>query len=329
MTPTEADDSGSPAAASGVPPRDRAPRAWRSIAARWVPVLLVVAGCGYLARTVDLHQLEASLVSVTLWPLGMAVLFATTMVVVKATYWWLLCKQGSHVPFRAMVTYGFAANATNTVVPMRGGDALRLWLVQRRHGVPVVLSAAVIALEKIGDVASLLLIVSPLPWLIPDLPPTVAQALRVLPCIVLAGVVAVAVAGAHSGRWSFLQGFAVLRRPAVVAGGFGLVFLSWALDVCAILSVLFACHVAPTPEKALLVMLSVNVATAIPATPGQLGAHELGSTIALGLVGVHEAQAIPFALLYHASQVVPVLLIGLWSARALSRGPDAPPPNVA
>ncbi len=227
-----------------------------------------------------------------------------------------------------MVIYSFASYATN-VFPMRPGEALRVWLVQKRHGVPVVFGAATIALEKIADVLSLLILVSPLPWLIADLPPSVAKALRILPCIVVAAIVAVVIASRHALRWNVLSGFRVVHRPGVIAAGFACIFLAWLCDVSAVLSTLVAVHIAPTIEKALLVILSVNIAVAIPATPGQVGVHEAGSIAALRLVGVSEVQAIPFALLYHVTQLLPVLVLGMASLRFLSRSgeplPTSPP----
>ena len=72
----------------------------------------------------------------------------------------------------------------------------------------------------------------------------------------------------------------------------------------------------------------MNIAVAIPATPGQVGVHEAGSIAALRLVGVSEVQAIPFALLYHVTQLLPVLVLGMASLRFLSRSgeplPDEP-----
>jgi uncharacterized membrane protein YbhN (UPF0104 family) len=102
------------------------------------------------------------------------------------------------------------------------------------------------------------------------------------------------------------------------------VLAAWLLDASCILACLMAVHVAPTIYKALVVILLVNIAISIPATPGQVGAHELGSTFGLRLVGVPEAQAIPFALFYHATQLLPVLLIGLSTARALGKSMEEP-----
>jgi uncharacterized membrane protein YbhN (UPF0104 family) len=299
---------------------------WRRRAARWLPVLLIGVGCAYVVRSVNLHDLAESLLAVRVWPLGLALVFAALTVVAHAAYWAVLVRTVAPVTLREMVVYTFASYATNTFLPMRAGEALRVWLLQRKHAVPITLSGAIIAVEKIADVSSLLLLVSPLPWLIPDLPPSVGQALRVLPCIVVAGAVAVAIASRHALRWTLLAGFRVVHNPKVVAAGFACILVAWCLDVAAILSVLAAVRVAPSLEKALVVILTVNIAIAIPATPGQVGSHELGSTFALRLVGVPEAQAIPFALFYHGTQLLPTLLLGFGSARALSAERTAVPP---
>jgi hypothetical protein len=63
------------------------------------------------------------------------------------------------------------------------------------------------------------------------------------------------------------------------------------------------------------VLLFVNLATAIPASPGQLGTHEIASAAAMRMQGALPEQAVAFALLYHFAQLVPVLLLGLVDAR--------------
>lgn len=295
---------------------------WRGIgrlAARWLPVLVVAGGCVFVVRNVDLRELATSLRLVRVWPLGLALLFATLGVVARSAYWYVLVNTVTRISLRAMATYTIASYAANTFLPLRGGEALRVWLLQRRHEVPVTMSGAIIAIEKTADVSSLLLLVSPLPWLIPDLPPFISTALRTLALFVVGGLIAVAIASRHAVRWKVLAGFNVVKRPTILAAGFALVLLAWLLDISAILSVLLATHVAPSIATALVVILSVNVAIAVPTTPGAVGTHELGSTFALHLVGVPEAQAIPFALLYHATQILPTLLFGLPTARVLSK----------
>jgi len=300
---------------SATPPRAQRSAAWRAL--RWIPVLLVVAACFYAARKVDVHALGQSLLTVSAWPLGLALLFSVLGVITRSTYWWVLVRPVAKVPLRTMISYGFASSATN-VLPMRAGDALRVWLVSSRHGVPVATSGAIIAIEKVSDVASLLLLISPLPWLIPNLPSTVGNALRFCSGVVLASVVAMAIASRYGSRWKLLSGFSVVRQPKVILLGMAFVFLAWACDVSSILSVLLAVHLQATLGKALLVILFVNMAIAVPVTPGQVGVHEIGSTVALALFGIDEARALPFAVLYHAIQLFPVA-VGLSTARSLAR----------
>jgi hypothetical protein len=309
-----------PAAATTAPQKRQG---WMAIL-RWLPVVVVVLGCLYLARSVDVPALKASLLSVSLLPLGLGLVFATLSTVAHAGYWRVMVRTVAPVSLLAMTVYTFASYATNAFLPMRAGEALRVWMVKKRYGVPLGLSGAIIALEKVADTLSLLILVTPLPWLIPDLPPSIGKALRILPCIVAGGAVAIAIAGRHSSRWTFLSGFSVVKKPGVIAAGFACVLGAWLLDLSCILSCMQAVHVGPTIERALVVILLVNIAVAVPATPGQVGAHELGSTVALRLVGVPEAQAIPFALFYHATQLLPVLLIGLSTARALSKHMEEP-----
>jgi uncharacterized membrane protein YbhN (UPF0104 family) len=66
-------------------------------------------------------------------------------------------------------------------------------------------------------------------------------------------------------------------------------------------------------EAALLVLLAVNLAIAIPAAPGNLGSLELGAALPLTTVlHVPEASAAAFALLYHGVQIATLLIA--WSA---------------
>jgi uncharacterized membrane protein YbhN (UPF0104 family) len=285
---------------------------------RWVPLGLVVGGCVFLGASVDLAGLRESFLSVRIAPLVLAVVLAGLGVVAHAAYWRTLIEPTADIPLDQMAAYTFASSAASVLLPFRAGEALRVWLIQRHHGVPLTLSGAVLALEKVGDVVALLILVAPLPWLLPELPPSIERAMRILPGVVALVLLAVALASRGGGvRW--LRGFRVVTDPRLVAKGFAFVFLAWAIDVCAILCVLSALHVGPALGKALVVLLLVNFAIAIPATPGQVGSHELGSTVALELLGVPSAQAVAFALVFHATQLAPVLVVGLYSARVLSR----------
>ncbi len=73
---------------------------------------------------------------------------------------------------------------------------------------------------------------------------------------------------------------------------------------------------------AILVLLAVNLALALPfAPPGNLGTLEWGATLALLGFGVSKEQALAFGLVYHFLQILPIGLLGLLFAGGSVRRP--------
>jgi hypothetical protein len=273
----------------------------------------------YLSRSVDAASLGAMLVHARAVPLALAALLVTVTPLARTGYWKNVLVTDEPVPYRLLLRYTFASNAANAVLPARAGDAMRVWLLRERHGVPIAQTAAAVVLEKTADVLALGLLVAPLPFLLPSLPEGARQALRTVLVLAPVLLVVLAVAGRHSTRSRWLAGLLVLRRPARVARAFAAILATWLLDVGCVLLVMSAVGLPARLGDALLVLLFVNLATAIPASPGQLGTHELGALTALRVQGVPAEQAVAFALLYHAAQLVPVLVLGLVDARTLLR----------
>jgi uncharacterized membrane protein YbhN (UPF0104 family) len=280
--------------------------------------LVVVLGWAlYLARSVDLHAVAATLSRARALPMALAAVLVAVIPLARSAYWKIILVRAEPVPYRLLVRYTLACNAANAVLPARAGDAMRLWLLRDRHGVPIAQTAAAAVLEKVADLLSLVVLVLPLPWLLPRLPEGIGSAMRTVLVVALAVIVALAVAGRHATRVRWLSGLEVLQRPVLVLRACGAIVVTWLLDLGCVLLVMSAVGLAARLEDALLVLLFVNLATAIPATPGQLGTHELGALTALRLQGVAAEPAVAFALLYHAVQLAVVMLLGLLDARAL------------
>jgi uncharacterized membrane protein YbhN (UPF0104 family) len=208
------------------------------------------------------------------------------------------------------------------LAPARAGDAFRIWQLKRLFDVEVPVSLVVTAVEKIGDIASLLVLCTPIFWLLPDLPAKVHQGLLVLP--IGLGLIAL-VAGyvvrhpkLAGSRW--LSGLSLFERPKAVAAGGAFILLAWALDIVEIRCCMAAIGADGGFPVALLVLLLVNLAVALPISPGNAGTHELGGTLALTLAGAAKEQAVAFALLYHAVQTIPLVMAGFPDARALLAG---------
>jgi uncharacterized membrane protein YbhN (UPF0104 family) len=300
-------------------------RFW-AIALRIATTLAVAALVVVAARSLDLGALKRSLLSASPAPLVLASALSFGMLVAKSAYWRTILMPVKPVPLRTLLWYTVAANGTSLVLPMRGGEALRVWWLKRSHGIPLTAIGAAVAFEKVFDAAALVLVVSPLPWLLPD-QQWLGRLRWALPIVLLVVVALVLLArrGRASVKW--LSDLKLFDDLGPVVHSFGYVLVSWLADVTLILFVMRAVGIPLHLEAALLVLLAVNLAIAIPAAPGNLGSLELGAAFALTTVHVPETPAAAFAILYHGVQIATLLLA--WSTGTvltsfLGRSPRLP-----
>jgi uncharacterized membrane protein YbhN (UPF0104 family) len=237
----------------------------------------------------------------------------------KAAFWRFALSAVSPVPFRPLFRYALAGAVGSILAPARAGDAFRIWILRRRHNVPLAVTLTVAGLEKLGDVGALVVLAAPLPWLVPKLSASVRPWLLALSGVPILAVLAIALVRRRA-TWSKLSFFAGLRifdfgRPVAIA--LACVFAAWLFDLASVELVLYAVGAAPTLTAGLMVLLITNLAIAVPVTPGNVGAHEFGSVLALKLLGFQVELATAFALLYHGLHTIPVLLAGFVDARRL------------
>jgi uncharacterized membrane protein YbhN (UPF0104 family) len=269
------------------------------------------------ARQLDIPRLGRTFAQASPLPLLAVVLVAFAGIAWKAAFWRFALSELSPVPFWQLLRYAVAATVGSVLAPARAGDAFRIWILRRRHGVPLPLTLTVAGLEKLGDVAALVLLAAPLLWLAPQLP--VGWWLIGLSAVALAAVAFVTLIRQRPSfrNWSPLAGLRLFDRRGPVAVALGCVLMAWLFDVVTIELVLGAVGAKPTLSAALTVLLITNLAIAVPVTPGNVGAHELGSAFALKLLGAQAETATAFALLYHGLHTIPVLLAGFVDARRL------------
>lgn len=302
-------------AAPGPRPTGPPPRRWRKRAHTAVRLAALVALCActvYCLRGLRLDALGAALRSANpaLLVAGAVVNFANMGL--KSLAWDLLLPKNHGVARWALFRYTVATGALNVVMPLKAGEAVRIFRLYRHYRVPMPALLSVAATEKVLDVISLLLLLSPLPFLWPNLPLWVAQALRSATAATAFGVLLM-------GVWLTLRpdlGNATLQQAARQIRALGLrlpatliiIGLSWCVDWLLIELVLGALGLQLAPILGLLVLFVLNLAIAIPSTPGQMGVLELGASSGLMALGVPQDQALAFALLYHAAQVLPLLV---------------------
>lgn len=306
----------------GQPARRGPGQKYWGIGLRIATTLAVAALVVVAVRTLDLAALKRSLLSASPGPLVLAAALSFGMLVAKSAYWRTILAPMKPVPLRTMLWYTVAANGTSLVLPMRGGEALRVWWLKRNHGIPLTAIGAAVAFEKVFDATSLVLVVTPLPWLLPD-QAWLGRLRWALPVVLLVVVALVLAARRAKSTVKWLSDLRLFDDLGPIVRAYGFVLVSWLSDVTLILVVMRSVGLPLHLEAALLVLLAVNLAIAIPAAPGNLGSLELGAAFALTTVHVSEAPAAAFAILYHGVQIATLLVA--WSAGTvltslLSRG---------
>ncbi len=116
---------------------------------------------------------------------------------------------------------------------------------------------------------------------------------------------------AHGWLARVVAGMHVLRSPRRLAAASAALVGVWLIDLAVIDLVFYAIGVDVPLGAGLIVLFGLNLAVALPSTPAQLGALEVGALAGCKLLGIADAPALAFALIYHAIMVVPTLAAGL------------------
>jgi len=248
------------------------------------------------------------------------------MTVKGARLRWLLGRAAS---LRCCLLAKLTASAMNSVVPFRGGDLARLWMLERHARISKTVAAAVAVVESLFELAALASVA-----LVGAL--LSHQRWAALASAVLASLAAVLIAVARrlarrptpapaTGggaidrswrlRWRRLRariqpGLGPLGAPGVLGRVLAASLTTWTLEILMLVLCARALHLPIGPALAAVVLLAINLALAVPSAPAGAGAFEGAVVVVLTLAGVAKPAAVAFALLYHLIQVVPVVLAG-------------------
>jgi uncharacterized membrane protein YbhN (UPF0104 family) len=96
------------------------------------------------------------------------------------------------------------------------------------------------------------------------------------------------------------------RRVAAMAA---LSLVGWSTELVMLVLFQGAFHLVPSFRAALLTLVGINAAIAIPTLPGNFGTFEAGVTMALVMCGAPREVAVSYAVTYHLTHVIPVAVL--------------------
>lgn len=256
---------------------------------------------------------------------------------VQAWRWMILLRPLGRLTYPDSLGTIIIGFAMSSVMPARAGEVARVHLMAKRMHVGRAAVAGTTVLDHVVNGLTFAPMTLIIPFA-PGIPVWMQQGvLLVLSIVAAAGVAAwvtAAPVGTHRGKvglfWKTVtqlrEGFAATRSPGRFARALTLGMLAWVLEGATTWLTLQALGISISPAVAVITLLAVNVALAVPAPPGNLGTFEVGAVLALTALGVPKETAIAFALCYHGVQLVPLWLAGIpaWWLLRHDHGDGAP-----
>jgi len=215
----------------------------------------------------------------------------------------------------------------NTILPLRLGEGARAYFLARRERISVASSLGTVMLDRIMDVTVFLIMVV-LTGFFFKFSALIRRTEIVAAAAVGAAIVILAIlvrfgpqlrlrfVGKAGGRLferihRFTLGLASLKKAGVLVPASILSAFSWGLRLLMIAAMFRAFRFDLPSIAAAVVLIFVNLGIAAVSTPANLGGFELSILAALSLFGADTERALSCAIVFHAVEVVPMVLMGL------------------
>ena len=270
--------------------------------------------------------------------LPLALILLYTGIVIRAYRWHVLLHPIHDIPTREVFPIMIIGYAANNVLPLRVGELVRAWVLDRRYGVRKTAALATIAVERLFDGVTMLLFVGGAAVVVglnSELQHVALMAAAVF-AIAIAGLVVLLFGGSVRDRMlrlalgplpaplaarvermaeSFLAGLGVLSRRGDLALVAATSVIAWGFEAATYWAVAQGfgppLATAMTPVGALLTTAIANLATLVPSGPGYVGTFEAGVLLAVnGALGIGRGLALSYAVLLHALLWAPVTVWG-------------------
>lgn len=248
--------------------------------------------------------------------------------------WQYLLNAIARVPIKALYPLVCIGYMGNNVYPFRSGEALRIFLLRRNHGVPLVKGTTTVLIERVFDGIVMLtfivvgLVLSDIAS--EDVRNVVTFATPVFLLALLVFFILAAKPDWLRRLVEFFSGFLPgklgdiaekisedvigglegLRTPTQLIGAIISSYATWMLEATVYWMVAWAFDLEASYALMLLVVGTVNLAGLIPASPGQLGVFEFFASAVLVAAGIAESTALSYALTVHLVIWLPVTLAG-------------------
>jgi glycosyltransferase 2 family protein len=307
-----------PIDAADVPGEHAEPPSRRQLVLGGLLSVVAVAGVAWWASKQTAPELPRGAGDVALLGLGLVVYAATTTL--RGWRWDTILRRAG-IRHRAADAYGLTVVGYmgNAVLPLRGGELLKILLMSERSGARKATVLGAILPERLLDVSALAVLFAAVAFAGDDVPGGRAAAVAAAGGVLLAlGAGFTYLRLRRAGRFAqFAQRVRPVARASrllltptgFVLGGGSL--LAWAGDAVVFTLCAQALDAPIGVLDGLLVVVVGAFFAIIPAGPGYVGTYDAAVLFALDTLGVTGGTAVGCLLLFRAVVFVPMTLAGL------------------
>ena len=296
-------------------------------------VIISAVGLYFAFQGDDFVILWAHLSEVEWFPFIIAVILLIFSVVVRAKRWQYILKPLEHVPLHPLFSSTMIGYFGNNILVFRLGELLRAYSIANGRKMTVSQAFGTVMLERVIDaMAVVCILVLLLAW-IPVQNPGIQLSIITFIGITLIAITFIVIA--HYWNWlaffqtynffkhgvgekllqiieKILDGLTMIAKSKHILALFVYSVLLWIIYFIMIYYLLVATHLDDIGLiGAGVILVMGSIAIAIPALPGGVGTYEAGIKFSLILIfSISSEKALAFALVSHASNYLPYLIIG-------------------
>ena len=314
-------------------------RGWWTNGKLWLGIVCSAIFFVLVFHNVQWIELAAALHTVNWAILLFAAALYLLSLVVRGLCWQALLVPLGSVTQGEAVTYANIGYMANNLLPLRAGEVIRAALLGDKRSFSKSAVFATIVLERLLDVFILgslaLLLMATMAF--PSTPKRTIVVIAVIGSLSIFTVWAVSRSSSNSsGEWlpgllrrrsvqtvvslgrSFATGLSAIRsmKQTGVAALYSL--LAWALVCGSIYMMMRASQLRLPWYAALLVMVVVNLGSAIPSSPGSVGVVHFLAVVAVSPWSIDRELAVGFSIILHAVSFTVTVLLGgalLWKEK--------------
>jgi uncharacterized protein (TIRG00374 family) len=299
---------------------------------------LVTAGIIWLALSrLDLSDVTAAFAVVKG---GYVITGGCLIIVVIGIFslrWRALLRDSRKIQLRFIFSYLMIGYMVNATAPLRAGDVVRAYLLGRRHGIAVSTTLSTVAVERVFDIAAIVVIGFVLSTAL-DLPPLVVIGLRTFLSLSLIGLSVLFGLSfwkysaerlswlnpdASRSRWIggllrrldyFCEALTVLHNWQTLLVTCLLTLAGWSVLAFSLTMFIYSFGLDVTYLAGALMMVATSLGAAIPSAPGSTGVYHALTVLALSVWNVPTAAAAAVGLLAHFVTIALHIVLGLLCA---------------